>query len=278
MARQSDETQASYTTSPAARGELIVRVTATGTIQPTTQVDISSEMSGIVRKVVVDFNSVVKTGDVLAELDRAKLEASVEASRARLSVSLANVQDALASLNEKKLAWDRKQQLAKNDHASKQDLDTARAAYERAAAILTSAYANVDLAKAELKLQETNLERTRIVSPINGVILMRKVDPGQTVASSLQAPVLFTIAEDLTKVEVQVNVDEADVGMVQDRQVATFTVDAYPNRKFGAKVRALRYGSEVVQGVVTYKAILATDNATLLLRPGMTATAEDRRP
>lgn len=270
----SQETTLQYTTEPAERGALIVKVTATGTVQPTTQIDISSELSGIVRSVNVDFNSRVKVGDVLAELDRSKMLASVEAARAKLSVALANVQDAQVALAEKKLAWERKERLARNDIASKQDRDAARAAYDRASAAVVSALANVDMVKAELKLQETNLERTRIVSPINGIVLMRKVDPGQTVASSLQAPVLFTIAEDLTKMEVQVDVDEADVGKVKAGQAAVFTVDAYPAMKFQANIRDVYFGSQVVQGVVTYKGILTTDNTRFLLRPGMTATAE----
>ncbi|MGE3248509.1 MAG: efflux RND transporter periplasmic adaptor subunit, partial [Beijerinckiaceae bacterium] len=168
-----------FVTEPATRVDLVVRVTATGTVQPTTQVDISSEMSGIMRKVFVDFNSKVKTGDALAELDRAKLEASVEASKARVSVAIANVQDAQAALKEKRLAWERKQQLSRTNVVSKQDLETARASYDRAAATVVSAVASVNLAKADLKLQQTNLDRTRILSPINGIILMRKVDPGQ---------------------------------------------------------------------------------------------------
>lgn len=269
-----EEASLAYVTEQAAKLDLVVKVTATGSVQPRTKVDISSEMSGIMRKVLVDYNSSVKVGDVLGELDRTKLQASVEAARARLAVTLANVQDAQVALEEKKLAYERKLQLSKNNYASKQDLDVAKAAYDRAAAILVSAHANVDQAKAELQLQQTNLERTRIVSPIDGVVLMRKVDPGQTVASSLQAPVLFTIAEDLTKMEAQVDVDEADVGKVKEGMTATFSVDAYPNRRFDAVIRTIRYGSEVVQGVVTYKAVLATDNRQLLLRPGMTATAE----
>jgi HlyD family secretion protein len=130
------------------------------------------------------------------------------------------------------------------------------------------------VAEAELKLNQTNLAKAKITSPINGVVLKRNVDPGQTVASSLQAPVLFSIAEDLRQMEVQVDVDEADVGKVGEGQEATFFVDAYAERRFSARIRELRYGSEVVQGVVTYKAVLSTDNAELLLRPGMTATAE----
>jgi len=269
-----DATARSFVTEPAAPGDITVKVTATGAVQPTTQVDVSSEMSGIVRRVLVDFNSQVKVGDVLAELDNVKVQAAVDSARARLSVSLAQLHDAEVAAAEKKLALERKEHLAKRSITPEFEREAAKAAYDRSIAQVTSARASVDMAAADLRLQQTSLERARILSPINGVVLMRRVDPGQTVASSLQAPVLFTIAEDLTRMEVQVNVDEADVGRVGEGQPATFTVDAYPQRTFEAVVRAVRYGSEVVQGVVTYKAILATDNADMQLRPGMTATAE----
>jgi HlyD family secretion protein len=191
-----------------------------------------------------------------------------------VTAAKAKVEEAEATRIEKERDLVRKSDLAERKVVSALDLDTARAAHERAVAALASARADVGVAEAELRLNEANLAKARIVSPINGVVLKRNVDPGQTVASSLQAPVLFSIAEDLRQMEVQVDVDEADVGKVQEGQEATFSVDAYPERKFSARIRELRYGSEVVQGVVTYKAVLTTDNADLLLRPGMTATAE----
>lgn len=263
-----------YVTEPVVRGDLTVIVTATGSVQPTKHVDISSELSGTVRKVHVDFNSVVKVGQVLAELDTDKLAATVESSRARVAAAKAKVEEAVATRLEKERDLARKSELAKRNVISTLDLDAARAGHDRAVAALASARADVGVAEAELKLNEANLAKAKIVSPINGVVLKRDVDPGQTVASSLQAPVLFTIAEDLRQMEVQVDVDEADVGKVKEGQRATFSVDAYPARRFSAQIRELRYGSEVVQGVVTYKAVLSTDNADLLLRPGMTATAE----
>jgi len=263
-----------YVTEPASRGDLTVIVTATGTVQPTNKVDVSSELSGTVRKVLVDYNSAVKVGDVLAELDTDKLRATVDSSRAKLVSARAQVEQAKATVEETKLTYERRKTLLATQAGSKQDLDTAKAAYDRAVAALDAAQAEIGVAAAQLTLDETNLNKARIVSPINGVVLARNVDPGQTVASSFQAPVLFTIAEDLKQMEVQVDVDEADVGKVREGQKATFTVDAYPERKFQASIRELRFGSEVVQGVVTYKAVLATDNSELLLRPGMTATAE----
>jgi HlyD family secretion protein len=267
-------TSTRYTTDPVTRGALTVIVTATGSVQPTNQVDVSSELSGIVRNVLVDYNSPVKVGQVLAELDTDKLTATVDSSRAKLAAAKAKVGEAQATVAEKEDDYNRKQALVEKRITSNLDFEVARAAYRRAVAVLESVRADVAVAEAELKLNETNLAKASIYSPINGVVLARNVDPGQTVASSFQAPVLFSIAEDLTQMEVQVDVDEADIGKVREGQKATFTVDAYPDRKFEAEIRQLRFGSEIVQGVVTYKAVLTTDNSQLLLRPGMTATAE----
>lgn len=263
-----------YVTEPVTRASLTVTVTATGTVQPTNEVEISSELSGIVRNVLVDYNSAVTTGQTLAELDTDKLNSTVDSSRAKLQAAKAKVSEAKATVLEKELEHTRQQQLVTRKVGAEQQLEVAEAAHQRALAALESAEADVAAAAADLALNETNLEKALIRSPITGVVLSRNVEPGQTVASSLQAPVLFTIAEDLTKMEVQVDVDEADVGNVREGQKASFTVDAYPDKKFTAMIRELRYGSEVVQGVVTYKAVLTTDNSELLLRPGMTATAE----
>jgi len=270
----STQNTAKYVSQPATRTDLTAIVTATGTVQPTNQVEISSELSGTVRQVFVDFNSTVTVGTLLAELDTAKLKATVASSRAKLASAKAKVGNAKATLLETQKVYERKTALAARRVTSQQDLEAAQAAADRATAALASAEADVGVAEADLLLDETNLSKSRIVSPIGGIILKRAVDPGQTVASSLQAPVLFTIAEDLTKMEIQVDVDEADVGMVKEGEAATFSVDAYSDRKFQARIRELRFGSEVVQGVVTYKAVLTTDNSELLLRPGMTATAE----
>lgn len=263
-----------YVTEPATRGKLTVIVTATGSVQPTNKVEVSSELSGTVRRVLVDYNSVVKQGDVLAELDTAKLKATVDASRAKLAAARAKVQEAEATLIETEQDLARKKLLASTLAGSKQAADQAQAARDRAVAGLAVARADVGVAEAELHLNETNLAKACICSPINGVVLTRNVDPGQTVASTLQAPVLFTIAEDLKQMELQVDVDEADVGKVRVGQAASFAVDAFPERRFPASIRDIRYASETIQGVVTYKAVLEIDNSELLLRPGMTATAE----
>ncbi len=263
-----------YRTAAAVRGDLVVLVTATGSVQPINKVDVSSELSGTIRKVHVDFNSQVAAGQVLAELDTDKLQATLDSSRARLNAAQAKVEDTLASVQEKESDLTRKRALADRKITSTLNYEVAKFAYDRAVAAVAIAKADVGVAQAEVTLNETNLAKAKIVSPIGGVVLQRSVDPGQTVAASLQAPILFSIAEDLKKMEVQVNVDEADVGSVKPGQSASFTVDAYPGRRFPATIRDVRYASETIQGVVTYKAVLNVDNAELLLRPGMTATAE----
>lgn len=243
-------------------------------MQPTNEVEVSSELSGIVRTVLVDYNSKVTIGQTLAELDTDKLKSTVDSSQAKLAAAKAKVSEAEATVVETRLERERQQTLVTRKVGAGQQLETAEAAHQRALAALESTKADISAAAADLALNETNLSKALIRSPITGVVLSRNVEPGQTVASSLQAPILFTIAEDLTKMEVQVDVDEADVGNVKEGQKATFTVDAYPDRQFIAEIRELRFGSEVVQGVVTYKAVLTADNSELLLRPGMTATAE----
>ena len=265
---------ARYKTEPAARGDLTVTVTATGTVQPINKVDVSSELSGIVRSVNVDYNDRVKAGQVLAELDTDKLKAEVARSRAALEAAQAKVEEAKATVVEMQRDLERISRLATKNYSTQKDLDAAKAAYDRAVAALASAKADVAVAQADLDLNETNLKKACICSPISGVVLVRNVEPGQTVASSLQAPVLFQLAESLSRMQVEVDVDEADVGNVRDGQPATFQVEAYPGHQFPAKISQIRLAPETVEGVVTYKAVLTVDNTELLLRPGMTATAE----
>lgn len=263
----------SYTTAEAKKGDLSVIVTSTGSVQPTDQVDISSELSGTIRKVNVTYNSPVKQGDVLAELDTNKLEADVQSARAKLGSAKANVLKATADLGSARASLERLKSLVQNRVSSQQDLDAAQFNYDAAAATLQVNSASVLSSEADLRLAELNLGKARIISPIDGVVLTRDVDPGATVASSLNAPVLFTIAGDLRKMELQVAIDEADVGKVENGQTATFNVDAYPERSFPASIETVRFASETVSNVVTYKGILTVDNTELLLRPGMTATA-----
>ncbi|WP_421361013.1 efflux RND transporter periplasmic adaptor subunit [Agrobacterium rosae] len=262
-----------YTTQDAKKGDLSVIVTSTGSVQPTDQVDISSELSGTVRKVNVTYNSPVKSGDILAELDTNKLEADVQSARAKLASAKASVLKAQADLGSAKSSMERLRSLVQSRVSSQQDLEVAQFTYDASAATLEVNGASVLSAEADLRLAELNLGKARIISPIDGVVLTRDVDPGATVASSLNAPVLFTIAGDLRHMELQVAIDEADVGKVETGQTATFNVDAYPERSFPAAIETVRFASETVSNVVTYKGILTVDNAELLLRPGMTATA-----
>lgn len=263
-----------YTTTPVSRADLVVTVTATGTVEPTNKVEISSELSGTVQSVEVDFNDPVTVGQILARLDTDKLEATLEHSRAMLASSEARQAQAQTTLNETRANFDRVQELERRGIASRETLDTARAAFDRAAAALNIAIADVRVASADLRVSQANLDKACICSPIAGVVLDRDVDVGQIVASSLQAPVLFTLADDLRKMELRVAVDEADIGSVNAGDPATFTVEAYQTRNFPAMISALRYSPQTIDGVVTYEALLAIDNQDLLLRPGMTAVAE----
>lgn len=262
----------SYTTAPATLADLTVEVAATGTLQPLTQVDISSELSGVVRSVAVDENQQVRQGDVLAKLDTSKLEAQIERAQASAKAAAANLETAQVTLKENEQALARAAELARKGMATQQALDTATAARDRAKAALDSAGANLAIANADLKLQRADLAKSTIYAPIDGIVLTRSVDPGQTVASSLQAPVLFVIAADLKRMELKAAIDEADIGTVRPGQHARFTVDAFPERPFDAEIRDISYASVTTDGVVTYNARLDVDNDELLLRPGMTAT------
>jgi len=270
----SDSGKTSYVLAPVGRGNLVVTVTATGTLEPTNEVEVSSELSGMIRKVFVDNNDAVDTGQVLAELDTDKLEAQVIRARATRTAARARVKEIEAALAETERNFRRYSELARKNVVSEHDLDVARAAYERAAASLESATADVEVAEADLALRETDLKKACICSPIDGVVLRRNVDPGQTVAATLQAPVLFTLAGDLTRMELRVDVDEADISLVEQGQTASFTVDAYPERTFPAAITKVRFAPDSTEGVVTYETYLAVDNSRLLLRPGMTATAQ----
>lgn len=266
-----------YSTQEASKGELSVSVTATGTLQPTNTVDISSELSGTVHQVLVDYNDVITKGQILATLDTTKLKDQIAQAKANLQGSQARVLQSNADVAQARNDLARLQEVAKLSDGrlpSKSELDTAKIKLQNAQAALASANASVAQYAAALKAQETDLTKTSIRSPINGVVLTRSIEPGQTVASSLQAPILFNIAEDLTQMELNVAVAEADVGQIKVDQNAKFTVDAYPEKSYQAKVKQVRYGSKTVDNVVSYETILNVDNTDLTLRPGMTATAD----
>lgn len=266
--------QVGYSASPATKADIVVTVSATGTVEPLNTVDISSELSGTVKEVLVDYNDEVEKGDVLATLDTDKLEANVEHAEASLMAAQANLAEAEVTQTEAEETYQRQQNLSKQGLTSEDALLSAKAASQRAVAAIDTAKANVRVAEADVKQEKTDLAKARIVSPIKGIVLSRDVEPGQIVASSYSAPTLFELAEDLNHMNLTVDIDEADIGEVKVGNLASFTVEAYQNLEFEAKITQLRYAPETVDGVVTYKGILEVNNDKLLLRPGMTATAE----
>ena len=281
------------------RGEISSAVTATGTINPVVNVLVGSQVSGMIKALYADFNSRVKEGDVIAQIDPAIFQAQVEQGRANLlngqaglTNAQANVKNAQANLAkaevsviDTKRTLDRNVKLAEMKVIAQAALDTAQANYDSAVAQVEaskaqievaraqveSAKAQVEQARAALKVSETNLRYATIRSPVNGVVISRNVDVGQTVAASLQAPTLFTIAKDLTQMQVDTNVSEADIGRISVDQGANFTVDAYPERTFRGKVSEIRNAPTTIQNVVTYDVVIRVDNKDLLLKPGMTA-------
>lgn len=263
-----------YATEPVTRGSFEVVVSASGTVEPTNLVEVSSEISGTLDEVLVDYNDTVEEGTVLARLDTTRLEAELAVARASLDASIARVARARATLEEARDQFERMQDLDARGVVSEQEVTTSRAALRRAQADLQTAEADQKLAEATLDLRQSELDKACICSPIRGVVLDRAVDPGQIVAATLQAPILFTLAEDLAQMELRVDVDEADVGRIAVGQPATFVVDAYDDRTFPAAIAEIRFAPETIDGVVTYKAILTIDNSDRLLMPGMTATAD----
>ena len=265
-----------YQTEEAKIGSLVVTISATGNLKPTNQIEVGSELSGIMESVLVDENESVTRNQPLARLDTARLVDAVEQSKAVLAEREANVEQIRATVSESKLHLYRLRQLydvTKGKSPSKTEIDAAVANFRRAQANEKTALSAVQQAQANLRSDQTNLTKATLISPINGVVLKRSVEPGQTVAASFQAPVLFTIAEDLKKMELHVDVDEADVGQVLAGQDAAFTVDAWPEREYQAKIKRISFAAEVKDNVVTYPAVLDVENTDLTLRPGMTGTA-----
>jgi len=280
-----------FATEDVKRGELTVTVSATGNLQPINQVDVGSEQSGLITQVYVDVNDRVAQGQLLATLDPSRLQDSVAQAQANVAAAEANVGEAKATLAQANATLARQDEvfrLSDGRVPSRTELDTARADQKRAEASVVAAQAQVNARQAELGTARTNLSKARIYSPVTGVVLSRDIEPGQTVAASFNAPVLFTIAEDLRQMELEVSIDEADVGQVQDGQDATFTVDAFPGHRFPAKITRVNVGSNSTSStssssstttttsgtVVAYTAALSVDNVDQELRPGMTATAD----
>lgn len=262
-----------FVTVPVALGDLQETVTATGTLSPVGAVELGAEVTGRLTRVLVDVNDHVEAGQVLAEIDPEQLSARVKESRAQVGGAAANIASAKATLAEAELKATRVKALGERELVSREEVEAAEAALARAKAALASANAQLTVVRAGLTSAETSLERATIIAPISGIVLMRAIEPGQTVTAGFQTPVLFTLARDLTSLELNVEVDEADIGKVKQGQTATFVVDAYPDREFKSKLVQLHNLPKAEATVVTYQAVLLVDNSDLLLRPGMTATA-----
>ena len=271
------EPGAQYQMDTVERGTLTVTITATGELKSLTQVNIGTEISGIVESVNVDFNSPVRVGQILAQVNTDKIEAQAAQARAALLSAEAKRLQSQATFKEAQA------ELAKLEHVrelsggrvpSRHEIDSQEATVKRAEAEEAVSAAQVTQSRASLAAIETDIKKAVIRSPIDGIVLDRQIDPGQTVAASFQTPTLFTLAEDLTRMKLIIDVDEADIGTVRVGQRAIFRVDAYPDRMFESKVKEVRSTPKTSNGVVTYQTVLSVDNSERLLQPGMTATAE----
>lgn len=260
-----------YQTVPLARGKVTARVTASGTLSPLVTVEVGSQVSGRIAELFVDFNSPVKEGQILAKIDPQLFQAAVEQARANHSAAQGSLAKARANETNAKKNLERMRELAARELIAEADLDIAEAQAISASADVQAARGSVEQTRASLKLAEVNLGYTTIISPVDGVVISRSVDVGQTVAASLQAPTLFEIAEDLARMQVNTSVAEADVGKLSAGMKAMFRVDAYPQEQFQGSVRQIRNAPKTEQNVVTYDAVIDVDNPDLLLKPGMTA-------
>lgn len=253
------------------RGDLRAAVTATGTVNAVTTVLVGTQVSGTVKEILVDFNSPVKKGQLLAQIDPELFQAKVAQARANLQSAEANVEKAATVLQDANRTLERNRSLWQKNYIARSELDASETSQQSAMAQLSVAKAQVEQTRAALRQEETNLQYTRILSPVDGVVISRNVDVGQTVAASFQTPTLFSIAQDLTRMQIETNVDEADIGRIKVGQQVQFTVDAYPDRLFPGKVAEVRNAPTTVQNVVTYTVVVKVANPELKLKPGMTA-------
>ncbi len=262
-----------FQTEAVSRHHIVGKITATGTLLATVTVTVGTQVSGRIQKILVDFNSPVKKGQLIAKIDPLLFQAALEQSRANFLQAQAQLASNRAQAELTQKLYARELALQKDNLAAQQDVDTAQTNAAVAVANVAVAQASVAQAQASLHQAETNLDYTNIVSPIDGTVILRNVDVGQTVAASLSTPTLFTIAQDLRKMQVNTNVSEGDVGRLVEGMDATFTVDAFPGRRFKGKISQIRNSATTTQNVVTYDAVIDVDNADLKLRPGMTANS-----
>jgi HlyD family secretion protein len=263
---------ARYVTALPSTGDVAEKVQATGAVQPLLQVNVGSQVNGRIATVKVDFNSVVKKGDVLAEIDPVQYGQQVSQASAQIKSQRAQVESAKANAATAKVTFERTQRLYQQGLASKSELDTASGQYQVASAQASAAAAQIGALEAQLQQSQTNVGWTKIYSPVDGVVVSRNIDPGATVVASFQAQTLFVIAQDLRKMRVLADVDEADVGKLKEGMEAEAVVDAFPGEAFRGSVQQVRYSPNNVQGVVTYSAVVEVENPDEKLRPGMTAT------
>lgn len=267
----SRSTKVTYKTIPLEKGSVAAAISATGTVNPVTTVQVGSQVSGTIQKLLVDYNSRVKKGQVIAEIDPALFLAQVEQAKGNFLNAQANLQKARVALADTKRTLERNKQLVSQGIVAQSDFDAAQTAYDAALAGIKSAEAGVIQYRGTLMQAETNLKNSVIRSPVDGIVISRSIDVGQTVAASFQTPTLFSIARDLTKMQIETSVDEADISRANLEQVTTFTVDAYPDRSFKGRVTQIRSAPVTVQNVVTYIVVVQVDNQDLRLKPGMTA-------
>jgi HlyD family secretion protein len=263
-----------YRTTQVERGDIRVAISATGTLSAISTVTVGSQVSGQVTAVLVDFNDKVRRGEVIARIDPSTYEAQIAQGNAQVASAQAQLRQAEAALRNADLDFRRKAELGAQQLVARGDVDQARAAREQAQAQVNAARAQIRQQQASTRTTRVNLDRTVIRSPVDGVVLTRSIEPGQTVAASLQAPELFTIAEDLSKMKIELAVDESDIGQVRTGQVVTFTADAFPNRQFMGTVEQVRLSATTTSNVVTYPVIVTVDNGDGTLLPGLTVNAE----
>jgi len=260
-----------FRTEKVAKGDIEMAVTATGTVNPVTTVLVGTQVSGTIKNIYVDFNSPVKKGQLIARIDPSLVEAQVNQAKANVFTANANLEKAQATLLDSKRTMDRNRELFSKNLISKSDLDTAETNTLTAQASVSGAKSQVSQTEAALSSAETNLFYTKIISPVDGIVVSRNVDVGQTVAASFQTPTLFSIAQDLTKMQIDTSVAEADIGKIKVGQAVEFTVDAYSDTTFKGKVWQVRNAPITVQNVVTYDVVIQVDNSDFKLKPGMTA-------
>ncbi|HIS36384.1 TPA: efflux RND transporter periplasmic adaptor subunit [Candidatus Scatousia excrementigallinarum] len=271
FAYKSFKSRVKYHTRPLERCTITQVVEASGTINPVNTVSVGSTVSGLIQDIYVDFNSQVKKGQILARIDPRNFEATVQQNQAQIANAQANVAKLQAIADYDKKMYERYKNLYAKNFVAKSELDQYQSTYYSDLAQIRAAQAQVNQYKANLKTAQTNLGYTQIIAPVDGTIISREIDVGQPVAASFQAPELFTIAQDLTKMQIEVNVSEADIGKVQDGQDVTYTLDGYPDSVFKGKVTQVRISPTTVSNVVTYTVIVDVKNDDLKLIPGMTA-------